>query len=85
MKLGREKNTLKQKNPETETTVLQPLLPVVFVLEFGHGHRFESLRSDSRMFVEVVQLLLAQVIDETGADRVTQDVDCRAESVKVEG
>jgi len=34
------------------------------------------------MLVEVVQLLLAQVVDESGANRIAQDVDGRAEPAK---
>ena len=85
MKLGHEKNTVKQKSGNGNDPFFPSyLLPVVFILELGHGHRFESLRCDGRMFVEVVQLFLAQVVDEAGADRVAQDVDGCAESAKVD-
>ena len=86
MKLGHEKNTFKQKIRNRKHFSFFPLhlLPVVFVLELGHRHRFESLRRNGRMFIEVFQLLLAQVVDEAGADRVAQDVDGRAEPAKVD-
>jgi len=52
-------------------------LPVL-VLELGHGDGLEALRGlDLRvvLVLVVVQLLLAEVVDEAGADGVAQHVD----------
>jgi hypothetical protein len=84
-RVPRKRRRLKNKKIRISNllpVIISNLFPVIFVLELGHGHRFEALRRDGRMLVEVVQLLLAQVVDESGANRIAQDVDGRAEPAK---
>lgn len=58
--------------------------PVV-VFKFGHGDSLKTLRSLSLLLVvilEVIQLLLAKVVDQASSDGVAKHVDGRSESKK---
>ena len=68
------------KKPEVEVSVSDSL--PVLILELGHRDGLEALRGlDLRLVLVlvVIQLLLAQVVDEAGADGVSQHVDGSSE------
>ena len=61
-----------------EVSVPVPVSLPVFVLELGHRDGLEALWGLDLRLVQVlvvVQLLLAEVVDQAGADRVAQHVD----------
>ncbi len=55
------------------------LLPIL-VLDLGHGDSLEALGCHRVRLGEVVELLLAQVVNKSGADWVAQHVDGSSES-----
>ena len=59
--------------------VFSGLLPVL-VLDLGHGDSLEALGCHRVRLCEVVELLLAQVVNKSSADWVSQHVDGGSES-----